>query len=135
MGRGSLRRDKAACASWRPRAGACGGAPGGVARSLTRSPQAALAGGLLRLCRHHQRPQLGRSGGVKAPAPHGSGSGAGAEPGHQQSGGLTVPGEGGIGSGGIHWRTGTCGMTWSTRCAAVCDMRRAPHERLNPRRL
>ena len=25
-------------------------------------------------------------------------------------------------------RTGTCGMTWSTRCAAVCDMRRAPQE-------
>ena len=34
-----------------------------------------------------------------------------------------------------HWRTGTRGMTWSTRWAAVCDMRRAPHEGQNPRRL
>ena len=34
-----------------------------------------------------------------------------------------------------HWRTGTRGMTWSTRCAAVCDIRRAPHEGQNPRRL
>ena len=34
-----------------------------------------------------------------------------------------------------HWRTGTCGMTWSTRCAAVCAIRRAPHEGQNPRRL
>ena len=25
-----------------------------------------------------------------------------------------------------HWRTGTWGMTWSTRCAAACAMRRAP---------
>ena len=25
--------------------------------------------------------------------------------------------------------------TWSTRCAAVCDLRRAPHEGQNPRRL
>ena len=25
-----------------------------------------------------------------------------------------------------YWRTGTWGMTWSTRCAAVCAMRRAP---------
>ena len=30
----------------------------------------------------------------------------------------------------IHWRTGTWGMTWSTRCAAVCAMRRAPHDGL-----
>ena len=29
-----------------------------------------------------------------------------------------------------HWRTGTWGMTWSTRCAAVCAMRRAPHDGL-----
>ena len=41
----------------------------------------------------------------------------------------------GIGSDSTHCRTGTCGMTWSTRCAAVCDMRRAPHEGQNPRRL
>ena len=40
-----------------------------------------------------------------------------------------------IGSDSTHWRTGTCGMTWSTRCAAVCDMRRAPHDGQNPRRL
>jgi len=26
-------------------------------------------------------------------------------------------------------------MTWSTRCAAVCAMRRAPHDGQNPRRL
>jgi hypothetical protein len=26
-------------------------------------------------------------------------------------------------------------MTWSTRCAAVCDIRRAPHDGQNPRRL
>ena len=26
----------------------------------------------------------------------------------------------------IHWRTGTWEMTWSTRWAAVCAMRRAP---------
>ena len=30
----------------------------------------------------------------------------------------------GMGSESTHWRTGTSGMTWSTRCAAVCDMRR-----------
>ena len=40
-----------------------------------------------------------------------------------------------IGSDKTHCRTGTCGMTWSTKCAAVCDMRRAPHEGRNPRRL
>ena len=33
------------------------------------------------------------------------------------------------------FRTGTCGMTWSTKCAAVCDIRRAPHGGQNPRRL
>jgi hypothetical protein len=38
----------------------------------------------------------------------------------------------GIGSDNTHCRTGTCGMTWSTRCAAVCDMRRAPHDGLQP---
>jgi hypothetical protein len=27
------------------------------------------------------------------------------------------------------------GMTWSTRCAAVCDIHRAPHEGQKPRRL
>ena len=32
-------------------------------------------------------------------------------------------------------RTGTWGMTWSTRCAAACAMRRAPHEGQKPRRL
>jgi len=32
-------------------------------------------------------------------------------------------------------RTGTCGMTWSTKCAAVCDIRRAPHGGQHPRRL
>ena len=58
-----------------------------------------------------------------------------AEPGHSQPSGLTVPGEGGIGSDSTHWRTGTCGMTWSTRCAAVCAIRRAPHEGQKPRRL
>ena len=31
--------------------------------------------------------------------------------------------------------SGACGMTWSTRCAAVCAMRRAPHDGQNPRRL
>ena len=46
-----------------------------------------------------------------------------------------MPGEGGIGSDSTHWRTGTCGMTWSTGCAAVCAMRRAPHAGQNPRRL
>ena len=46
-----------------------------------------------------------------------------------------MPDEGGIGSDRTHWRTGTWGMTWSTRCAAVCAMRRAPHEGQNPRRL
>ena len=40
-----------------------------------------------------------------------------------------------IGSDSTHCSTGTCGMTWSTRWAAVCDIRRAPHERQNPRRL
>ena len=58
-----------------------------------------------------------------------------AEPGHSQSSGLTVPDEGGIGSDSTHWRTGTCGMTWPTRCAAVCAMRRAPHDGQKPRRL
>ena len=33
----------------------------------------------------------------------------------------------GIGSYKTHYRTGTCGMPWFTRCAAVCDMRRGPH--------
>ena len=41
----------------------------------------------------------------------------------------------GIGSDRTHWRIGTWGMTWSTRCAAVCAMRRAPHEGQKPRRL
>jgi hypothetical protein len=41
----------------------------------------------------------------------------------------------GIGRDSTHCRTGTCGMTWSTRCAAVCDMRRAPHDGQKPRRL
>ena len=41
----------------------------------------------------------------------------------------------GMGSDSTHWRTGTRGMTWSTRCAALRDMRRAPHEGQNPRRL
>ena len=36
---------------------------------------------------------------------------------------------------GTHWRTGTCGMTWSTRCAVVCAFRRALHEGQKPRRL
>jgi hypothetical protein len=40
-----------------------------------------------------------------------------------------------IGSDSTHWRTGTCGMTWSTRCAAVCAIRRAPHDGQDPRRL
>jgi hypothetical protein len=40
-----------------------------------------------------------------------------------------------MGSENTHWRTGTCGMTWSTKCAAVCDMRRAPHDGQKPRRL
>jgi hypothetical protein len=40
-----------------------------------------------------------------------------------------------MGSDSTHWRTGTWGMTWSTRCAAVCAMRRAPHDGQNPRRL
>jgi|JI10StandDraft_1071094.scaffolds.fasta_scaffold32372_1 hypothetical protein len=33
-----------------------------------------------------------------------------------------------MGSDRTHWRTGTWGMTWSTRCAAVCAMRRAPQD-------
>ena len=41
----------------------------------------------------------------------------------------------GIGSDSTHYRTGTCGMRWSTRWAAVYDIRRAPHEGQNPRRL
>jgi hypothetical protein len=41
----------------------------------------------------------------------------------------------GIGSDNTHCRTGTCGITWSPRWAAVCDMRRAPHDGQNPRRL
>ena len=32
-------------------------------------------------------------------------------------------------------RTATCGMTRSTRCAAVSDIRRAPHEGQKPRRV
>ena len=40
-----------------------------------------------------------------------------------------------IGRDSTHCRTGTCGMTWSTRWAAVCVMRRAPHDGHNPRRL
>lgn len=32
------------------------------------------------------------------------------------------------------WRTSTWGMTWSTRCAAVCALRWAPQEGQNPRR-
>jgi hypothetical protein len=34
----------------------------------------------------------------------------------------------GIGNESAHWRTGTLGMTQSTSLAAVCAMRRAPHE-------
>jgi hypothetical protein len=34
-----------------------------------------------------------------------------------------------------HWRPGTWGMTWSTRCAAVCSLRRAPHDGRKLRRL
>ena len=40
-----------------------------------------------------------------------------------------------IGSDITHRRTGTCGLTWSTRCAAVWDIRRAPQEEPYPRRL
>ena len=46
-----------------------------------------------------------------------------------------MPGEGGIGGDRTHWRTGTWGMTWSTRCAAVCAIRLAPHDGQKPRRL
>ena len=49
----------------------------------------------------------------------------GSEPGHKQSGGLFVPGE----------RPGGNARAWSIRCAAVCAMRRAPHEGQKPRRL
>ena len=41
----------------------------------------------------------------------------------------------GIGSDSTDCRTGTCGMTWSTRCAAVCDIGRALHEEQKPGRL
>ena len=41
----------------------------------------------------------------------------------------------GMGNDSTHWRTGTCGMTWSTRCAVVCAFRRALHEGQKPRRL
>jgi len=34
-----------------------------------------------------------------------------------------------------HWRTGTSGKTWLTRCADVSIMRRAPQEGQKPRRL
>ena len=34
----------------------------------------------------------------------------------------------GIGSASTHCRTGTLRLTWSTRLAAVCAIRRAPHE-------
>ena len=40
-----------------------------------------------------------------------------------------------IGNESTHWRTGTRGMTQSTRWAALCAMRRAPQEGQNPRRL
>jgi len=40
-----------------------------------------------------------------------------------------------IGSESTRCRTGTCGMTRSSRCAAVCDIRRAPHDGQNPRAL
>jgi hypothetical protein len=40
-----------------------------------------------------------------------------------------------VASDSTHCRTGTWGMTWSIRCAAVCDMRRAPHDGQKPRRL
>ncbi len=40
----------------------------------------------------------------------------------------------GIGSDSTHCRTGTWGMTWSIRCAAVCGIRRAPHDGQKPRR-
>jgi hypothetical protein len=41
----------------------------------------------------------------------------------------------GIGNDNTHWRTGTRGMTCSTKWAAASTMRRAPHEGQNPRRL
>ena len=41
----------------------------------------------------------------------------------------------GIGNESTHWRTGTRGITQSTRWAALCAMRRAPQEGQNPRRL
>ena len=46
----------------------------------------------------------------------------GSEPGHKQSGGLFAPGE----------RPGGNARGWSTRCAAVCDIRRAPHDGPQP---
>ena len=41
----------------------------------------------------------------------------------------------GQGNDTTHWRMATRGSTWSTRCAAVSTMRRAPHDGQNPRRL
>jgi hypothetical protein len=40
-----------------------------------------------------------------------------------------------LGSDSTRCRIGTCGMTWSTRCAVVCDIRRASHDGHKPRRL
>ena len=41
----------------------------------------------------------------------------------------------GMGTETTHWRTGTQGMTCSTRCPAVYAMRRPAHDGQNPRRL
>jgi len=38
-----------------------------------------------------------------------------------------------MGSDSTHWRTGTSGITWSARWAAVCDICRAPHDGHKPR--
>ena len=40
-----------------------------------------------------------------------------------------------MGNDSTHWRTGTWGMTCSTRCVAFCAMGRAPHDGQNPRLL
>jgi hypothetical protein len=40
-----------------------------------------------------------------------------------------------MGSDSVHCRIGTYGMTWSTRCAKVCEIRQAPHDGQDPQRV
>ena len=62
-----------------------------------------------------------RRSGIGSDSTHWRPGTCGSEPGHKQSSGLFVPGE----------RPGGNARACSTRCAGVCDMRRAPAHRVS----